>query len=70
MEAAAPTGLFSPGLACSAGMRIRRVRELPIAGDICADLGQSVKARDCVARVQLPGGAANPKNCGKAFDPA
>jgi hypothetical protein len=55
MEAKAATGLFSPGLQCASDLRVSRVRELPIPGEICVSLGQKVAARESVARVQLPG---------------
>lgn len=55
---------YTPGLTVSRGGSWRRRRVLPIAGDVLVAAGQSVAARDVVARTMMPGDAT-PVNLAK-----
>ena len=55
---------YTPGLTVSRGGSWRRRRVLPIAGDVLVTAGQSVAARDVVARTMMPGDAT-PVNLAK-----
>ena len=55
---------YTPGLTVSRGGLWRRRRVLPIVGDVLVQLGQSVAARDVVARTMMPGDAT-PVNLAK-----
>lgn len=46
---------FVPGLAVSPRSTLRRIRELPVRGEILVTLGQAVTADTIVARANLPG---------------
>ncbi|MBX7143513.1 MAG: hypothetical protein K1X79_03605 [Oligoflexia bacterium] len=46
---------FTPGLACRISDVIRRVRELPVPGELTVQVGQEVQAHQVVARAFLPG---------------
>lgn len=56
--------VYTPGLTVSASGTWRRRRVLPISGDVLVQAGQSVQARDVVARTLMPGDAI-PVNVGK-----
>jgi len=55
---------YTPGLTVSRGGSWRRRRVLPIAGDVLVAAGQSVSAREVVARTMMPGDAT-PVNLAK-----
>ena len=55
---------YTPGLTVSRGGSWRRRRVLPIGGDVLVAAGQSVAARDVVARTMMPGDAV-PMNLAK-----
>ena len=55
---------YTPGLTVSRGGSWRRRRVLPIVGDVLVAAGQSVAARDVVARTMMPGDAT-PVNLAK-----
>ena len=55
---------YTPGLTVSRGGAWRRRRVLPIVGDVLVVAGQSVAARDVVARTMMPGDAT-PVNLAK-----
>lgn len=46
---------YTPGLKVTEGITLRKIRRLPLSGDILAEMGQSVKAEEAVARTNLPG---------------
>ncbi|MBC8515280.1 hypothetical protein H8D30_05450 [bacterium] len=46
---------FTPGLMRGSGILIRKVRRLPLKGEILVEKGDVVKASDVVARTELPG---------------
>ena len=46
---------YTPGLRVAARTRIRKVRRLPLKGEVLAERGQKVAAEDVVARTELPG---------------
>lgn len=46
---------YVPGLRVTKSTTVRRERILPLKGDVLAELGQTVKAEDIVARTALPG---------------
>ena len=46
---------YVPGLKVAARMQVRKVRRLPLLGDLLVKQGQSVRPEDVVARAMLPG---------------
>ncbi len=46
---------YTPGLKVTAGMTIRKVRRLPLQGEILVQVGDVVKGEDVVAKTDLPG---------------
>lgn len=46
---------YTPGLQVSASSNIRRVRELPLPGEVLVSLGDRVKVDDIVLKTELPG---------------
>ena len=46
---------YTPGLTIAANTVVRKVRRLPIRGEVLVKLGQSVRAHDVVAQADLPG---------------
>jgi hypothetical protein len=46
---------YTPGLKVTARTRIRKVRRLPLKGEVLVQQGDRVKAEDVVARTELPG---------------
>ena len=46
---------YTPGLKIVEEMTLRKVRRLPLPGDIPVEIGQAVKAETIVARTELPG---------------
>ena len=46
---------YTPGLKVAEGMTLRKVRRLPLPGDILVEVGQMVNAETIVARTELPG---------------
>ena len=46
---------YTPGLTIAANTVIRKVRRLPIRGEVLVKVGQSVCAHDVVAQADLPG---------------
>ena len=48
-------GILTPSLIASEFAHIRRVRELPLRGEILVELGQRVKASDSIAHAERPG---------------
>jgi len=48
-------GAFTPGLMISANTAIRKVRRLPIRGQVLARVGDRVEADTVVAQVEIPG---------------
>lgn len=48
-------GILTPSLVARAGMRIQRLRELPLRGEILVKVGQSVNASDIIAHAERPG---------------
>ena len=46
---------YTPGLKVSGETVLRKVRRLPLPGDILVEVGQSVSAETVVARTELPG---------------
>lgn len=57
---------YTPGLQSKARTVVVRRRVLPLAGEVLVQLGQSVAARDIVARTSLPG-ALTPINAARAL---
>jgi len=49
---------YTPGLRVSEHTVVRKERRLPIAGKVLVECGAAVKARDIVARAELPGDVA------------
>lgn len=49
------TRAFTPGLTVSSDVALERLRELPLPGEVIVSVGQSVGARQVVARANLPG---------------
>jgi hypothetical protein len=47
---------YTPGLSVAERTVLRRVRRLPLKGEVLVKVGQRVKADDCVAEAHLPGG--------------
>ncbi len=52
---------YTPGLRVSPRTTLRKVRRLPLTGDVKVKVGEIVKAEDIVARTELPG-AVTPYN--------
>lgn len=50
--------VLTPGLTVSEDLRVRKVRELPVAGEITAAVGAKVAGSDIVGRASLPGDLA------------
>ena len=46
---------YTPGLKVAEGMILKKVRRLPLPGDILVEMGQMVNAETIVARTELPG---------------
>ncbi len=46
---------YTPGLKVSKAALVRKVRRLPVQGEVLVKVGDKVKARDVVARAELPG---------------
>lgn len=46
---------YTPGLTVSGNIVVRRLRRLPIKGEVLVDVGQKVNPTDVVARAKLPG---------------
>lgn len=46
---------FTPGLVVRKGVQVKRLRELPVQGEVLAAVGDSVRAEQIVARAFLPG---------------
>ena len=46
---------YTPGLKVSKATVVRKVRRLPVQGEVLVKVGDEVKARDVVARAELPG---------------
>lgn len=46
---------YTPGLKVSPGTTIRKMRRLPMKGQVLAGVGDQVKAGDVVARTEIPG---------------
>lgn len=49
------TYAYTPGLKVSGGMMLKKIRRLPLPGDILVKAGQQVNAETVVARTELPG---------------
>ena len=49
---------YTPGLRVTASATVRRLRRLPIAGEVLVEMGQTVRAEDVVARAEMPGDVA------------
>ncbi|MBD3183272.1 hypothetical protein GF312_13330 [Candidatus Poribacteria bacterium] len=49
------TNAYTPGLKVSSGVKLVRLRRLPLPGDTIVQIGQHVDAETFVARTQLPG---------------
>ncbi len=49
---------YTPGLTVAEHTTIRRVRLLPLQGEVLKQVGDEVKAKDIVARTELPGDVA------------
>jgi len=49
---------YTPGLTVAEHTTIRRVRQLPLQGQVLKQVGDEVKAKDIVARTELPGDVA------------
>lgn len=47
--------VLTPALTVSAGTTVRRIRELPVPGEILVAQGDRVEAQDIVGRAELPG---------------
>lgn len=47
--------VYTPGLKVAEGTTLRKVRRLPLPGDILVKMGQTVNAETIVARTELPG---------------
>lgn len=46
---------YTPGLKVTEGMKIQKVRRLPLEGEVVVETGMKVKAEDVVAKSELPG---------------
>ena len=46
---------YTPGLKVTEGMKIQKVRRLPLEGEVIVETGTKVKAEDVVAKSELPG---------------
>lgn len=46
---------YTPGLKVTEGMKIQKIRRLPLEGEVLVETGAAVKAEDIVARSELPG---------------
>ena len=46
---------YTPGLAVAENTVIRKIRRLPLKGEVLVKVGQAVEAEDVVAQTQLPG---------------
>lgn len=46
---------YTPGLKVTEGMKIQKIRRLPLEGDVIVESGMKVKAEDVVAKAELPG---------------
>lgn len=46
---------YTPGLKVTEGMKIQKIRRLPLEGEVLVEAGTTVKAEDIVARSELPG---------------
>lgn len=46
---------YTPGLSVAEHTVLRRVRRLPLKGEVLVDVGQLVRAEECVAEARLPG---------------
>ncbi len=46
---------YTPGLKVTEGMKIQKIRRLPLEGDVIVESGMKVKAEDVVAKSELPG---------------
>src|SRR5262252_7087640 len=49
---------YTPGLTVTRGAVVKKVRRLPLAGDVLVAVGDRTTARTVVARTQLPGKVA------------
>ncbi len=56
---------YTPGLTVAAGTVVRKVRRLPLKGEVLVQVGQSVAADDVVAQTNLPGEAKPIKVAGQ-----
>ena len=50
-----PAGVLTPSLIVKASTTVKRVRELPLRGEILVSLGQQVSANDVIAHAERPG---------------
>ena len=46
---------YTPGLKVTEGMKIQKVRRLPLEGEVIVETGAKVKSEDVVAKSELPG---------------
>lgn len=46
---------YTPGLKVTEGMKIQKIRRLPLEGEVLVETGTIVKAEDVVAKSELPG---------------
>ncbi len=46
---------YTPGLKVTEGMKIQKIRRLPLEGEVIVETGMKVKAEDVVAKSELPG---------------
>ena len=46
---------YTPGLKVTEGMKIQKIRRLPLEGEVIVETGTKVKAEDVVAKSELPG---------------
>ena len=46
---------YTPGLKVTEGMKIQKIRRLPLEGEVTVESGMKVKAEDVVAKSELPG---------------